>query len=440
MMDEHIVRWSVQDVIRILQSAPVSPDMIPEVTITQVVNRAPTAHLSIEKTLKFLISKAGGSPEEHHHLHTHLTTLRQHDPCSGAFLDKAFSDATQFYGLNANVRDLKHLKSLDSYLSMVGTADAFHKMRYWELDQSKDAKAISRVWLPLHLEIVYALRELLFTREKPRRTIMDRVEDAVRAAMLPNGELWYGPGTPRENSVNAYITWIQQHGTCKTALQDAIQNHFAIGDQMANDIVKKAYETLSTSQDPAVQYLTVRLDVLPPQPRDVTPPVEWIGPEKERHGIVKTPGGYCLGYIDRSSDGVWHITPSRNGVVRVSARTETQTDARYYLTQLLTAPATVTVDNNQKPSRLVGEKYDLFQRNYQHSQHGTTAEPVDWSHKLTFWDETHGITVHQQIKVEVQDSDFPDVINILEGQVTDAAGSEIYIVGAESVEMTASED
>ena len=433
-MDERIIRLSVQDVVRSLETDPVQADLVPEFTIMQVVNRAPTAHLSIERVLKFLIRKAGGYAKENHQLHTHLRMLRQHDPGSAAFLDRAFADATRFYGFNPNVPDLKHLESLDSYLSMVGTAHAFDKFRYWESDQPKDDPVIARFCLELHLEILHALWELLAPGEHPRRTIQNRVEEAVQEAMLANKAVRSGYGTSRAASVKAYIAWVRQHDTCQTALKEAIQRRFSIGDQYMSDAVREAFETLAKSQDPAVRYLTVRLDVLPRQPRDVTPPVEWRDPKTERHGIVKTPGGSFLRLIDRSADGVWNITPARNGLVSASARTDTQTDARCYLAQLLTVPATVTAAGKQTSSRLVAEKYAPFRRNYEQSQGGSAGDPFQWSHQFVIWSDVHGIKVHDHVKIEVQDSEFPETIHTLEGHVTNVDGSGIYIVGSDGVE------
>ena len=133
-MQDHIIQFSMDDVIDILESAPVRPDMIGEITVSQVMNRAPMAHLSIERALKFLIRRSGLDFKEDHNLHTHLKTLRLCDTSTAEYLDLAFDAAVQFYGLNTNRGELKHLRSLHTYLSLTGTAAAFDKMRYWELD------------------------------------------------------------------------------------------------------------------------------------------------------------------------------------------------------------------------------------------------------------------------------------------------------------------
>ncbi len=431
----------MDDVISILESAPVQPDRVSQITVVQVMNRAPMAHLSIERALKFLLRKHGIDLEDrthkHHDLRKHLETLRHCDTDTAAYLEHAFNAATSFYNLNANRPELKHLQSLGSYFSEVGTARAFETMRYWEIDQSPD-DLIGQIWLPLHLEILRALRGVyLYEDEKRRHTVVDRVERAVREAMWSDADLAYVPGSAKEVNVSEYIAWLRTHATFRRALGEAIRSGFSIGNQFMNKTVAQAYEILRQSKDPAVLYLTTRLDVLPPQPRDFIPEVEWLGPVKERSGMVKTPSGHNLGFIDRSADGLWHITPSRDGPVSVAARAKSQTDARCYLAQLLTGPATLTAAGIGKTARLVGEGREKIQLNYEWERAGRASEirTISWSHKLEFWDTDHEIQVGQAIRVEVKDDDGDNVVYVLEGDVTDVDAHVVCVVGHDYLDL-----
>ncbi len=136
-------------------------------------------------------------------------------------------------------------------------------------------------------------------------------------------------------------------------MADAVQKGFNIGDDFMSDVAKNAHTDLLNSSDPAVKYFANTLDVLPKQPRDVSPPVDWLGLEMERFGSVKTPAGTHLGCIERGFDGLWCITPSQEGLVGVSAKAKTQTDARCYLAILLTSLARVTVEDKDRSIRLV---------------------------------------------------------------------------------------
>ena len=67
-MKRAIIRHSVQDVIHILENEPVKGDLVPGITVVQVMNRVSIAHLSIERAFKFLITEAGGPLVETHDL------------------------------------------------------------------------------------------------------------------------------------------------------------------------------------------------------------------------------------------------------------------------------------------------------------------------------------------------------------------------------------
>ena len=293
-MEEYVLHYSIQDVINILEAVPVIPYMVPGITLVQIMNRAPLAHLSIERALKFLIDQNGGSHKPHHNLHTHLDHLRQLDPRTTLFLDKAFEVATEFYGFNYNRIDQRHCKSLDVYFASVGTADAFDRMRYWELNQSTNDNLIKKISITIHGEILRAISEIYLGDNRNQETVVDRVERIAHDAMFSGNLMVYSPGSEREASVKNYIRWVVGHPSRKEALGDAIQRDFRVGDDVMNEIIATAYKTLTESRDPAIKYLTTRLTVLPRQPRDVLPPVEWLGPEKEKVGRVTTPAGTRL--------------------------------------------------------------------------------------------------------------------------------------------------
>ena len=188
------------------------------------------------------------------------------------------------------------------------------------LPQSLNEVLLGRIYLTLHMELLHGVSQLLLRPDSPRLTVTGRVELAVREAMFYRADLAYGQGTPKEQSVRSYLEWLQGFSTSSEALACAVRDGFDIGDELMEGIVRNAYRTLLEATDPAVKYFASTLDVLPRQPREVIPCVEWLGPEKERHGCVKTPAGTALGYIDRGQDGLWYITPLREGAVTVSSQ------------------------------------------------------------------------------------------------------------------------
>ena len=359
-IERAVIRHSVMDVIKVLENQPVRPDMFTELTVAQVMNRVSLAHLSIERAMKFIITEAQGPLIKNHDLPSRLKELRQHEPDSAKFLEEAFGEAVQHYRYNANAGYMEHLKSLETYLEATGSDKDFQDIRYWELTQSTDEILVRQIYLTLHMELLHALKEILLAPQRPKDTISARVERAVRDAMSPRGELSYTEGTDKERSVKAYIEWRGEFGNRREAITAAFREGIENADDFMVEVIRKAYQEIASSTDPAVKYFAETLTVLHKQPRDAIPCVEWLGPEKYQAGLVSTPGGEDLGFIQRRPDGLWNITPERDAPVRASAIAETQTDARCYLATLLTRRTRLVVGGEEKWLRIVGEEHFLF--------------------------------------------------------------------------------
>ena len=171
-MERYKIQESVADVISILDSAPMHRDLLPDKMTVQLTNRMPIAHLAIERGLKALIADAGGETAHIHSLHKLYGDLREYDKDSkdskdsadflaeaADFLAEAFKDAVRFFGYNVNVRGFKHFRSLDVYLSRVGTENAFNALRYWAIGESpKGGNPIPSISPLIHRELLYALR------------------------------------------------------------------------------------------------------------------------------------------------------------------------------------------------------------------------------------------------------------------------------------------
>ena len=416
----YIIQYSLEDVIDVLQGAPIQRDMVAQITVVQVMNRIPVAHLSIERAIKFLITEAGGQFDEEHSLEGRLNELNEHDQDAADFLNMAFREAVEHYGYNPNAPYMGHLENLQKYMHETGSNATFQRMRYWELEQSLNDDLIRKIYPSLHLELLHALRELLLDPDRPKDTVKARVERAARAALIDNAR-----GTSAEDSVDRYVEWLKRHGNLREAMASAVKENFNIGDDYAQETTRTAYAELMESKDPAVRYFAATLDVLPKQSREAIPDVEWLGPEKERFGKVSTPGGMVLGFIERGSDSLWYITPSRNGLARVSAKAQTQTDARCYLADLLTRNARIIIGDEERQVRLVGPEYDLFKRD-----HGMVTNPwEDTVFEATFWDAEHGLTNGTSIRLEAPRGNPARVVHVLEGTVTEVENQQVFIRG-----------
>ena len=422
----YIIQYSLEDVIDVLQGAPIQRDMVAQITVVQVMNRIPVAHLSIERAMKFLITEAGGQFDQEHGLEGRLKELNEHDKEAADFLDTAFREAVEHYRYNPKAHYMGHLESLQKYMHETGSNAAFQSMRYWELDQSLGDDLIRRIYPSLHLEILHALREILLNPDRPKDTVKARVERAAEVALINNAR-----GTSVEDSLDRYLEWLQRHGSFREAMASAVKETFNIGDDYAQETTRRAYKELMESKDPAVRYFTATLDVLPKQPRDAIPEVDWVGPEKERVGKVSTPGGKVLGFIERGNDGLWYITPSRNGLVRVSAKAQTQTDARCYLAELLTRTARVIADDEVRQVRLAGEEYDLFKGDYGRVVNSweDTVNREAPVFEVTFWDAEHALTSGTSLRLEVPRGNPARILHVLEGTVTEVKDHRVFVRG-----------
>ena len=427
-----VIRHSVKDVITILENEPVKRDLVSEITAAQIMNRVSIAHLSIERALKFLIRKAGGPDAWGHSLKRLHQELQLYDLVSAKYLEGVFEAAVQHYCYNSNAANMRHLKTLERYLEVAGSDDAFQDTRYWELTQSLDDILLRQTYLSLHIELLQGLSEILLASDQPVKTVVHRVERAVKDAMWSTPDLSRSPGTAKERSVHSYMEWRQGFNTWSEALADAFKKGFNIGDDFMANLALNAYGTLLKAADPAVSYFASTLNVLPPQPRDVIPCVEWLGPEGERFGSVKTPAGTNLGFIERSLDGLWHIDPL---LVSVSAKARSQTDARCYLASLLTSPAQVSVGGKNRSLRIVGEEYSFFHRNHDEITRRYQGVPEDdtWTHKVTFWHKDHGILVNDRARIEVHCRESERMAYIVEGTATEVAEHEVYLSGFENI-------
>ena len=430
VIEQAIMQHSVQDVIQILENEPVQPDLIGQITAVQVMNRVSIAHLSIERTLKFLITRAGGPLTKEHHLGDRLRELAEHDPSSANFLKHAFQVAVRHYRFNPNLENMRHLKSLESYLDVAGSDRAFQDLRYWELRQSLDEVLLRQLYLPMHLELLRAVRELLRGRP-PIDTVETRVERAVKQAMFSPSELAYAPGTPKEDSVNTYLEWIQGFASWSDALVEAARRQFTIGDEFANFMVIKAYQELLQSVDPAVSYFADALDVLPKQPRDVVAPVRWIGDPAQQRGFVNAPSGETLGEIARRWDGLWSITPFQSGLMAVTAKAASQTDARCYLAAQFSRVAEITVNGEQRRQRIVANEETLIQWDQVQVGYADVPRTEDDTQfrKVEFWDADHGLKGDDQISIRVRSEIEPRLVHVLEGVVAKVQDHMVYLFG-----------
>ena len=443
MMEQYKIRKSIEDVIGILDSAPIRPDMIQEVNYVQLTNRVPIAHLAIERGLKALISDAGGNAEETHALNRLHKDLKKSDQDSAAYLEMAFEDAVRFFGYNVNRKGFRQFRSLDDYLSKVGTENAFEELRYWAIGEpSKGESPIPYISPPIHRELLCALACLFLNDDRP--TVSDRVEREVSHAMFHGRHLiWRSDDTSRRDSIHWYWEWLSKgHATRRDALNEAMRSDFIVreDDEFITETLREAYNDLIKSKDPAVRYYISRLTYLPKgsQSRnpDAMPIIEWLN-QQETSGMVGTPAGTTLGFVDKYPDGGWGITPQEEGLVQVADIAENLADAKNYLVNRLTNKVTVTTNGERKVLRIASER-DFFPTSSGWLQSIEDLEGPDLdksTYELDFWDAFHGITPGETISIELLPTGDQGFASVLDGTVISVQEQKVSIRGAETFKI-----
>ncbi len=445
-MARYMVEDSIKDVIDILDSAPLQVDMLLERNLVQLTNRAPIAHLAMERGLKALITEVSGTWGHIHGLDKLYRALCQCGPDSAAYLAKAFEDAVKFFGYNVNAKGFSQLRSLDDYLSKVGTEKAFNALRYWAigdpLGRDDPIQYLSHTLHTVHREILCALQWLFHPNQNRRQTVSQRVEGKVRRAMFNGRDIsWGSDDTRTEHSVYWYKNWLfREHTTCCSALEEAVRRNFTIkNDAFVSQTIREAFKDLQQSKDPAVQYYIRTLTYLPKgaQPRnpDAVAEVEWYNGTKTK-GMVVTSASTHLGFIEKYPDSSWGIIPEENGLRERPGNARSLADAKRYLVNRLTKPVTVTVEGKSKQLRIVSES-DSFDAPAVWLDPANLSEPLpDTStFELEFWDAGHGLCPGDKISIELSGERNSQSVSVLEGIVTTVAEQKVSIDGTEFTDV-----
>ena len=437
-MDSYKIRESIDDVVAILDGSEMGQDLFEVRNLVQLTNRVPIAHLAIERGLKALIAATGADPKQTHALNNLYRDLNYVDNQSGNFLADAFDDAVRFFGINANATGRGHFRSLDDYLSKVGTEKAFDALRYWVIDEPANRhNPIPFIFDPIHRELLCALSQLF--ELGPNETVSERVEHHVRYSMFQGRDMSYASDDTRKQlAVNGYMQWLQYQGTTYSQiLKQAARRGFSVsGDAFIDNTLRTAHEDLRKANDPAVRYFASRITYLPErsQPRspDIVPGVKWIN-DKKMNGIVVTGSGVCLGYVRRSADDAWGIEPSEPGLAQITDVAEKIADAQWYLVNRLTHQVDVSVNGEAKQLRIMGGKKFYF----------SSVSETGWNsldelsirrklYELEFWDGDHGLNVGDNVEIKLYRKDYKGIVDVLRGDSVDVEGHKVSIKGWDS--------
>lgn len=429
-MEKYKIQQSIKDVIDILDSAPIRPDMIAEVNLVQLTNRIPIAHLAIERGLKALITEAGGTAQHTHALNRLYRNLRACDKASAEYLAGAFDDAAAFFGLNVNDKGMGYLRSIEDYLNKVGTDDTFETLRYWAIGESgRGQKPWQYIPPSVHRELLCALWCIFFPTR--RDVVSERVERKVENVLFhPRMTVRGADDTAKERSIKWYMDWLfNEHETRRCALEDAVQHNLNIkeDDEFISQWLREACSELSESDDPAVQYFIRTLTYLPKGSQrsspDAIPEVKWLN-DRQTRAAIETPAGTPLGFVEKYADGGWGIMPMEEGLVQIVDIARSVRDAKHYLVNRLTRRVSVTVDETTKPMRIVSNRDFIL-----HKLTSGKDVPDSFTYDLAFWDDRHGLSLGDRVLVQLQVERDGGFTYVLEGKIMEVEKQKVSVTG-----------
>lgn len=434
-MERFKIQGSIKRAIEILDSIPPQRDLVPEANTVNLIDPLSTAHLAIERALKALISDAGGTYGHTHGLNKLYRCLGDCNQEIFQYLAKAFNDAVGFFGYNVNVKGLRQFRSIEEYLAKVGTERTYQQLRYWAIEEStEENSAISYISLQIHRELLWALWVGFWP--KRRDTVSIRVErEVTRAIERQISFTTEDQGT--ELPIARYMNWMAgKHRTHCAALKFLVRVGFAaIGDAYLETALRKSYDDLRQSADPAVRYYLGTLTYLPRgsqrRNRDATPEVEWANADMTS-GVVMSLGGSWLGIVQRCADGAWAITPSEEGLVQITDIAEALADAKHYLVSRLTRVASCVVNGERREMRLcIYDRFGFWSTSSAHVWNSTDSETDAATYDVEFWDACHGVKRGDRVSIGISWNEDDASASVLYGIVGDVENQKVSIIGSD---------
>ena len=412
----HIIGRYIHATITSVENPPFQGDLVPQFEAMEMARRAMNCHLAIEVGLKALIDRAGGVAEHKHGLLSQLqrldsTTTVTGDSQEADFLKAAFDQAVDYYNFNPNAH--RWFRSLDDYFSETGGENAYEQYRYWILSQSSYPPELQKFSLPIHIEIMHAVQELLAGR---KRHVYDRVENTVKHNVR---EAYNTMALPfqHQGGYGPIRELVQRHQSYRLAFAEVAAAGFGTDDEFTNLVFARADQTLKGYTDTAIRHLTATSFIQPSPPREIPKP-----PFSERHGgsvaEVHSPGGTLLGWVERRQGGLWAVEFSLGAQhTREPFLVKQRIDGLRSIVQRSTVEALCGLRGEQLVEhRVLGPINQQF---------GSGSD--DSHYRLETWDGNHGWQVGDEIVARIPLGERPD--QVLQGMIVDADSHSVVVRG-----------
>ena len=345
------------------------------------------AHSAFENGLKALILQEEGVHCCGHALRKLFRRLKGKAPKKAKILEDAFADIVNFYTIDLS--RLESCRSLDTYLGEYGNKELYKTFRYWALE----GRDLDWIFLFVHRELLVVLEKLC--RWGIEQITSQRVEDSIRYSFVRSIEEHINNCDDcRKDSSKPWLKILNKSFPSDTPFSDRLrgvnsQDFEIVDDECLNQVIYTALDSLGKSEDPTVRYYVQTLNDLPDGsvtlPSDIQFEVEW---PTETYGIAKIRNGEKLGTIRYTIDSRWY---AQDFFHKYNPRfAKTRDDAANWLLHACTVMVKVSVNGGEYTSRRAMSPP---------SPGGVGWDDPPAAHKITFANETHGLSVGQHLNV-----------------------------------------
>ena len=376
---------AIEQARKIIDKAmPQGQDLLPEYDYAMRAPLYNLAHSGIENGIKALIRQVKGCHPGGHNLKNLFRKLKGIASQKARSLEDAFTDIVNFYTIDTG--RWMHFQSLDSYFKEYGSEELFEAYRYWALEN----KCMHHIPLFVHRELLAWLGDYCqwgnrtVTSQRVKQIVLHDVAKGV-GKHINRCDICYGktPGPPIPIPQRSHLSCIQLF----RRLIDIWCCYFKVSnDECVKEITYAAVQCLQKSKDPAVRYFANTLQDLPegsmPKPGDVKLQVDVSG-------MVRIRNGEALGRLSNTIDGRWSAYTYEYGQPPKFAKT--RDDAMYWLVHTCTEMVQISVNGGQNIQKRAICPVDLMPT--------SSGDGLSSSYKITFADDSHGLSVGQHIKV-----------------------------------------
>lgn len=365
-MEKACMELSIEDVVETFDNTPVPNEMIGWIQTKYICTRASNLHLEIEVAWRKLLSVAGLAEDEirkkQHDLEYYYRKLVANYPKAAEFLERAFKDAVDFYGVQTRVDGLRHCASLEKYLHETATGKHFNAMRYWLLANKRledaDYASIKGVFLDLHREILVSTREMFIgNADYTPQTVTEHLDMQIRHDLLSSINTVV-------NAHNLTCTRIDVEEFYKRfainpmdSLKEAFDKNFGFDNRLESESTKHLYHAMLESRrgvghydlyDVPLRYFLRSFELVSGLSERLGAPVacEWIGDGKTKALLhpLNRPDEF-LGEIHKYTNGSFGVTLAMNGLHRESARAKSCEQALRYVSDAMSEDVYLQINN-----------------------------------------------------------------------------------------------